>query len=106
MQSCSSQHQVLEKHIPTFNLLLYYITDDVLFVCTAHKVKVLWFYVRLDVDTDLADGLKLFVFLVVAGQQEASVHPGPFAFSQVGPDHTEINGVAHSVQVILFQLQL
>lgn len=52
----------------------------------------------------LADRLKLLVFFVVAGQQEAAVGPGPFSFPQIGADHTKIHGVPHPIQVVLLQL--
>lgn len=57
-----------------------------------------------DWDTHLADGLELLVVVVVAGQQEAPVGARPLAFAQVGADHTQVDRVAHPLQVVLLQL--
>lgn len=56
-------------------------------------------------DTHLADGLELFIFVIIAGQQEAPVCARPLAFPQVGTDHTQINCVTYALQVVLLQLQ-
>ena len=52
----------------------------------------------------LADGLELLALLVVRGQQEAPVPAGPFPLAQVGTNHYEVQGVAHTLEVVLLQL--
>lgn len=55
-------------------------------------------------DTDLADGLVLLIFLVIAGKQKAPIGACPLAFTQVGANHTQVHCVTHPLQVILLQL--
>ena len=53
----------------------------------------------------LADALIFLILLVIAGQQEAPVSAGTFARTQVPAHHQHIQGVAHTLQVILLHLQ-
>lgn len=52
----------------------------------------------------LANGLELLTFLVVRGQQEAPIAASSLSAAQVGTDHHEVQGVTHTVQVVLLQL--
>ena len=52
----------------------------------------------------LADGLELLALLVIGGQQEAPVPAGPFPLAQAGTNHYEVQGVAHTLEVVLLQL--
>lgn len=52
----------------------------------------------------LAYGLQLLTLLIVGGQQEASVAAGPLPPAQVGADDHEVQGVTHTVEIVLLQL--
>ena len=52
----------------------------------------------------LADGLKLFIFRIIAGQQISAIWTSALAFSQVASNHHNIQCISYTSQIIFFQL--
>lgn len=54
---------------------------------------------------DLANGLQLFTLLIIGSQEEAPVAAGTLPPAQVGTNHHKVQSVAHTVKVVLLQLE-
>lgn len=52
----------------------------------------------------LADALKLFTFLIITGQEKASICSCTLALAQVGTNHYQVQGISNTLQVIFFKL--
>ena len=52
----------------------------------------------------LADGLKLFIFRIIAGQQISAIRTSALAFSQVTANHHYIQCISYTSQIIFLQL--
>ena len=85
---------------------VYYCSQQIIATCGSQQTPSLPYTAELSkiAGTYLTDDLELFTVLIIAGQQEPAILACPLPCTMVPSHHHQVQGVPHTLQVVLLQL--